>query len=217
MELNGKKMNILGDSITYGFGIDNPDDIFPNLIQKKGDLPAVRNYGVCATRIARQKYPSDDPMADRDFCMRCETMDTDADIVCVFGGTNDYGHGDAPIGKTSDKTPDTFCGALNYLIQYLKRNFPNAFIFFITPLHRLNENDSRGDGSKKQPGPPLCTYVKAIKDVCAKDDVQVLDLYGDNSGPRNSVAQDYTFDGLHPNVTGHKLIAEKIIKFLKAQ
>lgn len=217
MELNGKKMNILGDSITYGFGIDNPDDIFPNLIQKKGDLPAVRNYGVCATRIARQKNPSDDPMADRDFCMRCETMDTDADIVCVFGGTNDYGHGDAPIGKTSDKTPDTFCGALNYLIQYLKRNFPNAFIFFITPLHRLNENDSRGDGSKKQPGPPLCTYVKAIKDVCAKDDVQVLDLYGDNSGPMNSFAQDYTFDGLHPNVTGHKLIAEKIIKFLKAQ
>ena len=189
MELNGKKMNILGDSITYGFGIDNPDDIFPNLIQKKGDLPAVRNYGVCATRIARQKYPSDDPMADRDFCMRCETMDTDADIVCVFGGTNDYGHGDAPIGKTSDKTPDTFCGALNYLIQYLKRNFPNAFIFFITPLHRLNENDSRGDGSKKQPGPPLCTYVKAIKDVCAKDDVQVLDLYGDNSGPMKSFAQ----------------------------
>lgn len=29
--------------------------------------------------------------------MRVDEMDDDADIVIVFGGTNGYGHGDAPM------------------------------------------------------------------------------------------------------------------------
>ncbi len=38
-------------------------------------------------------------------------MDNDADIIIVFGGTNDFGNGDAPFGEMSDRTPYTFYGA----------------------------------------------------------------------------------------------------------
>ena len=40
-------------------------------------------------------------------------------MVFVFGGTNDYGHGDAEIGTTEDNSPYTFCGGLNNLFAKL--------------------------------------------------------------------------------------------------
>ena len=43
----------------------------------------------------------------------------DADGVVVFGGTDDFGHGDAPIGTPSDRTYDTFYGACHVLFSKL--------------------------------------------------------------------------------------------------
>ena len=50
-------------------------------------------------------------------------MNHDADYVIVFGGTNDFGHGDAPFGEIGDKTPDTFCGAVDDLVNVLLRYY----------------------------------------------------------------------------------------------
>ena len=35
-------------------------------------------------------------------------MDSDADVVVVFGGTNDFGHGDAKLGTFESRDPYTF-------------------------------------------------------------------------------------------------------------
>ena len=51
--------------------------------------------------------------------MRFTEMDERADAVVVFGGTNDFGHGDAPLGKPSDRDPSTFYGACHYLMNGL--------------------------------------------------------------------------------------------------
>lgn len=42
--------------------------------------------------------------------MRADEMDDDADIVIVFGGTNDYGHGDAPMENFESRTSKLFMG-----------------------------------------------------------------------------------------------------------
>ena len=52
------------------------------------------------SRFARQRVMTDDP-SDLDFCMRMEEMALDADGVAVFGGTNGFGHGQAPLGMPS--------------------------------------------------------------------------------------------------------------------
>ena len=98
MELKGLKINFLGDSITQGYAATNRDELgFVGLIASRyGAL--CRNYGIGGTRIAPQKTPSSEPRWDRDFIGRVDEMDPDADIVVVFGGTNDFGHGDAPLG-----------------------------------------------------------------------------------------------------------------------
>ena len=141
MEIKGKKINFLGDSITEGVGVSAPDKKYVEVFARKFEPALVRNYGISGTRFARQINPTvNNPRFDLDFCSRVCEMDEDADIVVVFGGTNDYGHGDAPFGKFEDRTPDTFYGACHTLMTSLINRFPNAAIIFMTPLHRETEN-----------------------------------------------------------------------------
>ena len=59
-------------------------------------------------------------------------MDPEADIIVVFGGTNDYGHGDAPFGEIGDKERTTFCGAVDYLINRIRELYPSALLVMVT-------------------------------------------------------------------------------------
>jgi len=215
MKLQGKKINFLGDSITEGHGVSCEENFFTSLIAREYGA-ICRNYGIGGTRIARQTQPSEKERWDLDFPGRVEEMDPDADVIVVFGGTNDYGHGDAPIGCASDRTCATFYGGLHELYTSLIEKYPMAKIVVITPLHRLNEDDPRGDG-KAVPVAPLSTYVEIIRKVAEYYSLPVLDLYA-NSGLQPCVPvirETYVPDGLHPNDAGHRVLAEKIATFLQ--
>lgn len=216
MNLQGKKINFLGDSITEGHGTSGEACFFTTLIARETGA-ICRNYGIGGTRIARQTVPSLYPQHDLDFPGRVDGMDPDADVVVVFGGTNDFGHGDAPLGSMADRTKDTFYGGLHELYTRLIEKYPAARIVVLTPLHRLNEDNPRGDGNKPQDVATLKEYVAIIRQVAEYYSLPVLDLFA-TSGlqPRVPVIQQlYVPDGLHPNDAGHRLLAEQIIRFLQ--
>ena len=58
MDIRGKKINFLGDSITEGCGVANKENIFHARLAKEYGLAAARNYGIGGTRIAPQHKPS---------------------------------------------------------------------------------------------------------------------------------------------------------------
>lgn len=209
MDLNGKIINFLGDSITEGHGTTGDDKPFHQLIKESHNLKLAYNYGVGGTRIARNIKPSVSTKWDYTFELRAEVMDKNADAVVVFGGTNDYGHGDAPFGKTDDRDIYTFCGAVNSLIDKLKNDFPSAKIIFMTPIHRLCED---------LPAPlspdakPLAEYANAIAEICRKRDIPVIDLFKIN--PLDSSDASLVPDGLHPNDAGHKVLAKVVAEEL---
>lgn len=217
MDLKGKKINFLGDSITEGSWTSATKNRFSDLIAAKTGA-ICRNYGVGGTRIARQSSPSANPNYDRDFCSRVSEMDPDADIIVIFGGTNDYGHGDAPLGSMNDRTPYTFYGALHTLYRSVIEKYPDAQIIVITPTHRLGENDLKGEGNKNTDVATLCDYVNAIREVAQYYALPVLDLfaYGRIQPDVPVLKQKYTGDGLHPNDAGHMLIADYLLKFLNS-
>lgn len=217
MELRQKKINFLGDSITEGHGVSCRENTFCNLLARDEGLAAARNYGIGGTRIAPQHSRSGNNAWDQDFISRVEKMAPDADIIVVFGGTNDYGHGDAPIGYFTDSTPETFYGALHTLIRKLYEKYPDKLIVFMTPTHRLREESPRGDGYK-QPTLPLSGYVDIIKEVCRYYSIPVLDLYANGSmQPSVECLKNlYMPDGLHPNDAGHRIIASRLAGFLKS-
>lgn len=217
MELKGKKALFLGDSITEGVGASKPENAFWQVLGRNTGLE-VKGYGVGGTRIARQTQKSGNPRWDLDFNLRAAEMDKEADIICVFGGTNDYGHGFAPIGTENDTSVYTFLGAVNTLFTYLQSTYPDAFIFVMTPLHRLRENNLRGDGYKPQ-GLPLSGYVDLIRKAAERFSLPVLDLYRDSGINPNidAIRQKYLPDGLHPSDLGHAKLAKMIEAFLRCR
>ncbi len=208
MELKGLTINFLGDSITEGVGTTDESRTFHQLMKEKYDLKEAYNYGVGGTRIARQVVPTiTNTIYDYTFELRAEVMNRNADAVVVFGGTNDFGHGDAPFGNVDSEDIYTFCGAVNSLCKKLKRDFPDAKIVFMTPLHRLREEELSFPDSKK-----LACYVDAIVEICKRNEVSVIDLFRIN--PLDPKDADVIPDGLHPNDKGHAILADIVAEEL---
>ena len=186
------KINFLGDSITEGHGCAEPEHFFVNRIARDHGV-VCRNYGIGGSRIARQKKPSENPRHDLDFVGRFAEMDPDADVIVVFGGTNDFGHGDAPMGVMEDRTPDTFYGALHTLYAGLIGRYPEARIVILTPLHRLEEDNPRGTCGKPEPVGRLIDYVRAIRQVAETD---LSDIQGNYEESMDQFIQDEFIDGI---------------------
>ncbi len=218
MILQGAVVNFLGDSITEGVGASCVENRFPDVMAREFGLKKANNYGVSGSRIARQVVVTQEPY-DRDFCMRFSEMDADADAVVVFGGTNDYGHGEAPLGQPGDFTPATFWGACRYLMDGLLTRYPGKPVVIVTPLRRLNETDPGGDGTGRKLNAfvPLNAYREILMQSAFEYSLPVLDLYA-TSGiqPENpEILRRLLPDGLHPSDAGHALIARRIGAFLQ--
>lgn len=210
MELKNKTVLCLGDSITYANG-------YLKALQSLTGAKEVVNYGVAGTTIAKRKKLLGNEY-DEDFLMRLEKMRPDGDFIIVFGGTNDYGHGDAPIGTEFDDTLDTFCGNVRILINKIKEKYKGVPILFITPTHRINEDDPHGEfGLKPTAMGTLRQYVDGLIKVVKSEKVNLLDLYNDSDFSfDNELFRSYVkVDGLHPNDDGHKAIARKIYEYVK--
>lgn len=216
MELAGKTINFLGDSITEGAGTSGPEQVYTEVMRRMYGLRAANNYGIGGSRIARQLTVTAERY-DRDFCLRVEEMDPAADAVVIFGGSNDYGHGEAPLGVPGDRQPDTFYGACHYLMGRLMELYTGKPVVIVTPLHRLDENNPRGDGRKPRSVAPLRVYRDILMETACYYGFPVLDLYA-MSGiqPENQACRERLCpDGLHPNDAGHQILARMIGQFLQ--
>ena len=224
MNIKGYKVNFLGDSITEGIGVTYTETCrVDNRLKKLCDLAQVRNYSVSGTRLAHQIHPTDKPHYDLCFCGRAFTMDHDADMVIVYGGVNDYFHGDAPFGEIGDKTPATYCGGIYFLMDFLRQTYGEKPIIFLTPARTFlrKQVDDRivSTHYRKLPGgKPLIAYADAILETAKLFSIPVLDLYRDlGIDPHDPVQFDtYTTDGLHLNDAGHCALAQRLKDFIDA-
>ena len=199
-ENNKILLNFLGDSITEGLKWQKKE-IFCFYLSKWLNI-RVNNQGYHATRIARQ---DDD---DKDFNYRLKDLDDKANFTFIFGGTNDYGMGEAEIGDINSDSYYTFYGAVKNLVKDLLKKFSNDKICFILPLSRFDENKVIKHG-------PLSKYREVIIEICNLNHIDYLDLCKELPIPETEGKTEFFKDGLHPNKQGHKIIARNIIKYLK--
>lgn len=212
MRWAGATANFLGDSITQGFGATIP---YHQHVRDLLGLKEVRNYGISSTRIASQADDTGTSMS-----VRYTGMSNDADLIVVFGGTNDWGHGSALIGTNADRDTTTFYGALHTLAAGLTNKYPGKQVVFIAPLQRNFTANGTGGTESKTNGKQLTllAYVDIIKEVCAIYSIPVLDLhrtggiYADNA----TIRAMWMPDGLHPNDEGHKYLGKKIAAYLNS-
>ena len=223
MNVTGFTVNFLGDSITEGVGVTDARNFrYDNYLAKLLGFSA-NNYGASGTRLAHQTRPSGLPKYDLSFCGRAYYMDPTADMVVVYGGVNDYIHGDAPFGESGDTTNTTFCGGVYFLMNFLRETYGDKPIVFLTParsfyLRAIDDTLPSTHETKYVAGKPLVAYVDVIIETAKQFGIKVLDLYRDlGIDPHIPEHFDtYTIDGLHFNDQGHVRIAEKLNEIIKA-
>jgi lysophospholipase L1-like esterase len=227
---NGKKIVGLGDSITYGFVPRNDPD-YPGQLQSWLPLVAGKlgmsfvNYGISGSTLANLGNGTRNP-----FTERYDSMDNDADLIVVMGGTNDFRNG-IPLGEFTDSTDLTFYGALHVLCEglidkyYIQQGLElgkEKQILFMTPI-KIQDPSTGGLDTDIEP------FVAAIKEVCAYYSIPVFDSYN-LSGITPHILQTvvgtdpgytgnynpYITDGTHPNQEGHDKWAGNIAGFISA-
>ena len=208
------KINFLGDSITEGAMAGHIEKRYATLVANALGAEEC-NFGVCGTRIAKQVRKTLNPDDDVYMC-RAVKMPKDAAFTFVFGGTNDYGHGDAKMGTMDSRDPYTFYGAMHELVSYLVSAFDRKKLCFILPLPRFDQDNVYGDGSKTEPAYPLSAYLTAEKEVLDYYGVEYLDLTDKFYVPTTREDDGDLFsDGLHPNAAGHSFLAACLIVYVR--
>lgn len=202
------KMNVIGDSITYGAYTGASDDCPASVAEKQycfvaSDLlgfKSIENYGVSGTSISC----TSSVLPERALSIRYKEMTDDANLILVAGGTNDFGT-NVKIGSPSDIEDVSFYGGLNVFCKGLKQKYPSAKIVFITPIYRNDE-------AKNENGNSLDEYRKIIKETAKeKFGFEVID--GDKAGFAEK-ADIILSDGVHPTPIGHKMLGNFVAKQL---
>lgn len=217
MELKGKKFVFIGDSITEGCGITSSDFLY---WKQFGELTGADVYGdgIGGSRIAPQRFPNtEEPRVERYFASRVDALPQEADVVVVFGGTNDFGTGDAALGTIADHTNDTFYGACHLLVEKLYEKYPEATIVLMTPLHRMSEDEVLYNELGVRRVGPLSVYVNALREIAQYYGLPVVDLFANCPiQPHVELLREkYMPDGLHPNDAGSALVAECLKRTLE--
>ena len=106
----------------------------------------------------------------------------------------------------------TFFGGLINLFERIQKKYPVAKVIVLTPLHRLNDQQANNRGYY------LAEYVEAIKTTAARYGFLLLDLYSKiDINPNDPVsAEKFTFDALHPNDEGYRIIFECLDDYLQS-
>lgn len=194
----GKVANFLGDSQTDDAG-NYKSVFFYDWLKDILGLSATNNYGYSGTTIMPIEGQT------RSFLERYTSMSDDADLIVVWGGTNDYHYGHA-LGAVDDTENTTFCGALNNLCKGLIAKYPQKSILFVTPTPR--GNIASAVATQKE-------YADAIIDVCAKYCIPVFDAFRKCNMPIIADSdRRYTADGLHLNDLGHEILGKSMANFI---
>ena len=170
------------------------------------------NTGITVVNMGRSgsgyKRTEDEGFA---FYQRIANVPKDADVVTIFGSGNDLKLADV-LGAPTDKGTDTICGCINTTIDNLYAVLPTVPLGIISPTPWIyNQPSNNGTMSR---------YAEALKEICALRGIPFLDLFHCSGlRPNEKTFRELAYskdegNGVHPDETGHKLIAPRIKAFL---
>lgn len=206
VDFSGKKIACLGDSITAAANLEGEEGYlsyaYPAVLKELLGAEEVYNLGIGGSSIGR--YWTDA------FVERYTQIPEDTDIILVMGGTNDgFCLSEKEFGSITERKPWTFCGDLDELMRGLKEKYPDADIFFVTPLPNILQDYLMRERTYLLPQKNLSDVILTLS---ASYDYPVIDLYNSNilDSHDADIVADYMPDGVHANKAGYRILAEHI-------
>lgn len=203
-DFSGLKIACLGDSITAAANLVNEENYrqyaYPARLKELLDAEEVYNLGIGGSSIGRY-------WADA-YVDRYRDIPEDADIIIVMGGTNDgFCVSDKEFGNLDERAEHTFCGDLDELMSGLREHYPDADIFFVTPLPNVLHDYLMSELDYLL---PQQNFADVILTMAKEYDYKVIDLYNSNilDSHDANIIENYMPDGVHGNREGYQIIAE---------
>ena len=209
--LRGRTYVAYGDSITAGYNLtgyvenkqfSNTDvQVYAKILSEQLGL-RYYNYGYSSHGYS--------VTPNYTFSTLIEKHHTNADIVTVAMGTNDYGLANTysiPFGELTDSEDGTFCGSVRKSFDKLMEYYPKAEIIILLPLPRANMS-ANGQGKT------LYDYADTIKQIAGEYGFPVIDLLREGGVHHKSSAfmSEYSMDGLHWNEIFHRSYLAPIVR-----
>ncbi len=199
-------MVCLGDSITWGQDGTKGNEgkqmsrPYPSIIKTTLGYD-VENLGVPGATICTNVHRTDNSVRPS-IQEQLDKIEGSPDIISVMGGANDAGAVQLGDSKSTDTT--TLYGGVRYLCQQLKLQYPDSYIFFMTPV-KTEHGSAPGSNLEKAAG--------VIKEVCAEFDIPVYDAFNE---VEVSFTEGFSTDGVHlPQKFVTDVLAPNIIDFIR--
>lgn len=206
--LNGKKIGIVGDSITFGTGstsattecdgyynIYNHKMSYPEILKEQNPSTIILNYGMAGLAVGRN---TSNKTCLLDVLDSLHTNEEKLDYLVLSGGVNDGWVAGTTLGNITAGYADeldeaTFYGALESYVRKAISFYPNAYILYVMTHNNIIK---KYDGDSTQ-----SNLNNVIREVCAKYKIKLLDLNNDIGVNLyiEPYAGMYMADNTHPN------------------
>jgi lysophospholipase L1-like esterase len=210
-DFNGKSAVFFGDSITAGYisRPDGPQYHDPSkswaklLCDKLGMTCTNKAIGGSSLHYAGTNDSGVIIIAGE----QGVRYDVSEDFIFIAHGSNDW-TSNTPIGNVDDMPQSatdatTFYGALNFVANYIKTNYPNKEVFFVLPIWRVRYDDF----SNK-----LGQYRQAICDVALRNNFSVIN--GEEFG-FDCAQYELINDLTHPTILGYQVYAQQVYDLIR--
>lgn len=222
----GKRVGVLGDSMS-------DPQVGATSLRYYNYLESL--LGIETLPYARNGYKFAEllPLAEKMYNEQGDSIDA----IFIWCGTNDF-NASKPIGdfyeeetltvnvdgrqevrrhRVAVMSDSTFCGSINMVLSYLKKNFPEQQIVIFTPIHRgfaqfgdrnVQPEEMYANGS----GEYIDSYVETLKKAGELWSVPVVDFFGISGifpiyESQDAYVANRETDRLHPNDAGHYRLA----------
>ena len=213
MDYTGRKISILGDSISTfrGITVDDPNTFYGRVMCEKGGFRDVNDtWWMRVIHALGGVFERDNAFAGS--CVAdgfglgrgmCSAERTGAlghpDVILIFGGANDLGFG---VSETA------FRASYAQMLARLKEACPSADIWCGTLINGRKVLDDEPYFMGEKPGKPLEPFSGIIRACAAEAGARVVDM------ARADLLYD-TIDGCHPTSHGMEQLADLWIRAIR--
>lgn len=203
---NKIKVACIGNSITYGLGIEKRDEnAYPSKLQKLlGSDYKIENFGVSGRTLLRNKDGDEKQRSIFDEKQYRNALAFKPDIVVMKFGTNDS-RAENWASNAEDGRNYFYKDYVDFINSFRAVN-PNVTIYICYPIPYFRDNTQEREHAKVI----IEEVIPIIKQVAKKNNVHLIDLHSAFLDKRS-----LTYDDVHPNAEGAALIASEVFKKIK--
>lgn len=237
VSLQGKKLSILGDSISTYTGTMPAD--YNIYYPESGDLTSVnqtwwgqvlantgmvlcRNASSANTNVTGNSLALDGSAPGCSIRRIVDLRGADGsspDVIIIYMGINDFarsrtlGNFTAPGAQTEGEVM-VFTDAYELMLQKIKALYPSASIYCCTLLERCGMDGTTGAPSVNANGDTVADFNAQITAIANAYGASVIDFY--NCGINYTNLNLFTVDGIHPTQIGSGVLGQLASQVLLA-